>query len=70
MRRKIIYKNSMRSNGKVITVRVYKDDVSLYITKEIKETEIVAIIEPSESNILLAQFKVEEIMEDFDKNNF
>lgn len=70
MRRKIIYKNSMRSNGKVITVRVYKDDVSLYITKEIKETEIVAIIEPAESNILLAQFKVEEIMEDFDKNNF
>ena len=70
MRRKIIYKNSMRSNGKVITVRVYKDDVSLYITKEIKETEIVAIIEPSESNILLAQFKVEEIMEDFDKNIF
>lgn len=70
MRRKIIYKNSMRSNGKVITVRVYKDDVSLYITKEIKETEIVAIIEPVESNILLAQFKVEEIMEDFDKNNF
>ena len=67
---KMIYKDSIKNDGKVMTVRVYKDSVRLYITKEIKETEIITIIEPAESNILLAQFKVEEIMEDFSNNNF
>lgn len=62
---KMIYKDSIKNDGKVMTVRVYKDSVRLYITKEIKETEIITIIEPAEDNISLAQYKAEEIMKDF-----